>query len=232
MQTINLDTDSLIQAARDIFPAHDTADDDGFLIAGGDLTPEILLIAYTYGIFPWFSEGSPVLWWSPPERMMLIPEQLKVSKSLKQVIREKKFTVTFDKAFDKVIRHCAYTKRPDQQGTWITNEMIEAYSRLHELGFAHSVESWLDGKLSGGLYGISIGKAFFGESMFYHETNASKVAFYHLVEKVKSMGFHFIDAQLPTPHLESLGAINIPRDEFLDLLNRAVRSSTHTGNWG
>ena len=231
MEIVRFDIESLLETARETFPSHDTADPDGFLIAGGDLSPEMLLIAYSYGVFPWFSEGSPVLWWSPPERLLLLPEKFRLSKSLKQVIRKKKFSITFDTAFEKVISHCATTRRPDQEGTWITREMIAAYTKLYKLGFAHSVESWLDGRLVGGLYGVSIGQAFFGESMFHHETDASKVAFYYLVEKAKSLGFHFIDAQLPTSHLISLGAIKIPRDEFLGLLENAIKEPTYMGNW-
>ncbi len=206
-----------------IFPRPELAEDDGLLAAGGDLSKERLLLAYSLGIFPWYSDGSPILWWSPEPRLVLIPEELKVSRSLRQIIKKAIFTVTMDTAFDEVIRNCAEINRPGQQGTWITEEMIEAYIRLHSAGYAHSVESWQDGELVGGLYGIALGKAFFGESMFAKKSNASKVAFVILVERLSKSGFSFIDCQVTTEHLKNLGAKEISRKNFLQMLRKALK---------
>jgi leucyl/phenylalanyl-tRNA--protein transferase len=214
------------------FPDPDQADKDGLLAVGGDLSPDTLLTAYSLGIFPWFSEGSPILWWSPDPRLVLFPGRLKVSASLRQIIKSEKFSIRFDSNFEQVISQCALVKRKDQDGTWITSGMQQAYDELHKRGFAHSVETYYRNELVGGLYGVSLGRAFFGESMFHRMTDASKVALYYLVEKAKKWDFHFIDAQLSTSHLKSLGAEEIPRKEFLDRLVKALDYPTRRGNWG
>lgn len=214
-----------------LFPDPNLADDHGLLAVGGDLSIQRLLLAYSNGIFPWYSEGDPIMWWSPNPRMVLFPDNFKVSKSMRQTIRNKKYKVLFDTNFKQVIENCAKLPREDQGGTWITKEMQEAYLDLHRAGYAHSVESYLNGKLVGGLYGISLGKAFFGESMFFKQRDASKVALYYLVEKIKKWDFHFIDAQTETEHLKSLGAVNIPRLKFLQLLKIALKSHTIKGKW-
>jgi leucyl/phenylalanyl-tRNA--protein transferase len=210
-------------------PAH--ADKDGLLAVGGDLSPDRLLVAYSNGIFPWFNYDSPIMWWSPDPRMLLFPDEFKKSKSLSQTIRRNKFEVRYDVNFSDVIRHCALSTRKHEAGTWIVPEMINAYTVLHEMGFAHSVETYLDGRLAGGLYGVSIGKAFFGESMFYIERDASKFALAALIDRLIMRDFHFIDAQQQTGHLRSLGARPVQREVFLDLLNEAVKFPTITGKW-
>ena len=205
-----------------LFPPPELAEQDGLLAVGGDLSRDRILLAYSMGIFPWYSEGSPILWWSPDPRLVLIPKELKVSRSLSQVIKKEVFNVTMDTAFDRVISNCAEINRKGHQGTWITEEMISAYIRLHSAGYAHSVESWDSGELVGGLYGIALGKAFFGESMFAIKSNASKVAFVTLVEKLKKLNFSFIDCQVTTEHLKSLGAKEVDRKKFLQMLKQAV----------
>ncbi|MBM3435257.1 MAG: leucyl/phenylalanyl-tRNA--protein transferase [Bacteroidetes bacterium] len=214
-----------------IFPDPRLADKSGLLAVGGDLSSRRLVLAYSNGIFPWYSEGDPILWWSPNPRMVLFPEKFKVSKSLNQVLRNKDFDVKFDTAFPEVIDHCSKVPRFGQGGTWITSEMKEAYIELHRLGYAHSAETYMNGKLVGGLYGVSLGKAFFGESMFYTERDASKIALYFLVKKLKGWEFHFLDAQVETGHLKRLGAENIPRKEFLELLKKAMQFPTQKNNW-
>ena len=204
---------------------------DGILAVGGDLTPKRLLLAYESGIFPWFSADEPIIWWAPNPRFVLFPEQLKISKSMKSVFRKQEFTVTFDQDFKKVIQNCQKITRKGQDDTWITKDMLNAYYELHLQGFAHSVEVWKNEKLVGGLYGVSIGKCFFGESMFSTESNASKVGFITLVEKLKHFDFQLIDCQVYTEHLESLGAIEIPRKKFMDLLKIGTKFDTLTGNW-
>jgi len=188
------------------------------------LTPERLLLAYRQGIFPWYSDDTPILWWSPNPRLVLFPPELKISHSLQRVIRKNPFRVTFNRAFGEVIRSCAEVPRREGEGTWITQEMIDAYCLLHRLGFAHSVESWQQGELVGGLYGVAIGRVFFGESMFTRKTDASKVAFVHLVRVLQRKGYEIIDCQVSTNHLKSLGAREIPRDLFLHHLKRASLS--------
>jgi len=213
------------------FPDPLKADKEGLLAAGGDLSAEALITAYSAGIFPWYEEDSPILWWSPDPRMVLFPERFKLSATLRQTIKRKKYTVRFDHDFEAVIRHCADVKRRNQKGTWITPEMQQAYINLHHQGYAHSVESYSGDVLAGGLYGVSLGKAFFGESMFHHQADASKVALYFLVEQMKKWNFHFIDAQQSTVHLKSLGAEEMPRKEFLERLARSLEYSTRGGRW-
>ena len=213
------------------FPDPLKAGKDGLLAAGGDLSAEALISAYSAGIFPWYDEDSPILWWSPDPRLVLFPERFKLSATLKQTIKRKKYTVRFDHDFPAVIRNCADVQRRNQKGTWITHDMQQAYIELHQQGYAHSVETYAGDVLAGGLYGVSLGRAFFGESMFHHQADASKVALYYLVEQVKKWEFHFIDAQQPTAHLKSLGAEEIPRKEFLKRLARSLEYSTRRGSW-
>ncbi len=214
-----------------VFPSPEEAEEDGLLAVGGDLSIERLLEAYKNGIFPWYSENIPLLWWSPDPRLVLFPDKMKVSDSLKRVIKKNKFTITLDTAFEEVIKYCAHVERTDEESTWITKDMEEAYIQLHHAGYAHSVEAWYHGKLAGGLYGVSLGKAFFGESMFHKVTDASKVAFFYLVEKAKQWNFLFVDAQIYTPHLVSLGAKEIPRKQFLEILEVALNYPSYKGKW-
>ncbi len=202
------------------FPPFEFATRDGLLAVGGDLSVDRLLLAYRSGIFPWYSEGEPILWWSPDPRMVLFPKRLKISKSLLRIIQKNEFSITFNTAFADVIRKCAAIEREGQADTWITNDMVDVYQKLHELGHAHSVEVWRDDKLVGGLYGIDLPeqKVFCGESMFSKESNASKVAFYYLIKKLKAEEYTIVDCQVHTLHLESLGAEEIPRTEFLNYL--------------
>jgi len=214
-----------------VFPPSDYADPSGLIAVGGDLSSERLLEAYRVGIFPWYSEDQPILWWSPDPRFVLELDQFKISRSLGKTLRRRVFHVSFDRVFDDVIAACAAVPREGQSGTWITPEMQEAYIKLHGLGFAHSVEAWFEGKLVGGLYGVSLGKAFFGESMFHRKPDASKVALAILVENLKKWGFHFIDSQMATEHMNRLGATEIPRRIFLKRLRSALRHSTKRGKW-
>lgn len=206
-----------------VFPRHDYAFDEpnGLLAAGGDLSCERLLNAYSLGIFPWYNEGEPILWWSPDPRSVVYPALFKPSRSLNKIIKKGVFKVTTDTHFTHVMKACA-EPRSDQEGTWINQDMINSYSQLHELGFAHSVECWQGDTLVGGLYGIAIGRAFFGESMFSRTSNASKVAFATLCNQLAQWGFEIIDCQVHNPHLESLGAQQISRDKFLQVLQRAT----------
>lgn len=194
-------------------------DPDGLLAVGGDLSPQRLLNAYQHGIFPWYTEGEPILWWSPDPRCVLFPEKLKISRSLRKTLRKGLFELRMDTAFEAVMRACA-ENRPNQKGTWITEDILQAYVNMHQLGFAHSVECWQDGQLVGGLYGMAIGKVFFGESMFSRKTDASKVAMVYLCEYLKQHDFKLIDSQVYTQHLESLGAELIPRTRFVELLEQ------------
>jgi leucyl/phenylalanyl-tRNA--protein transferase len=214
-----------------IFPPPDYADPSGLLAVGGDLSKERLLEAYRLGIFPWYSDDQPILWWSPDPRLVLDLKDFGISRSLRKTLKKGVFQVTFDHAFEQVIQACAVVPRAAQNGTWITEEMQEAYINLHGLGYAHSVESWFGGKLAGGLYGVSLGKAFFGESMFHLKTDASKVALATLVEKLKSWDFHFIDSQMTTEHMVRLGAKELPRRIFLKRLQSALRHPTRRGRW-
>jgi leucyl/phenylalanyl-tRNA--protein transferase len=203
---------------------------NGLLAAGADLSPMRLLSAYRQGIFPWYSEGDPSLWWSPDPRMVLMPEELKISRSLAKTLRNKHYEIRFDTAFDEVMSGCAQA-RPDQPGTWITAEMREAYDRLHRLGHAHSVETWIDEKLAGGLYGIAIGSVFFGESMFSNARDASKIALAALVRRCREEGIRLIDCQMHTRHLASLGARDIPRRQFSRLLAELIDYPRLGGRW-
>jgi leucyl/phenylalanyl-tRNA--protein transferase len=214
-----------------VFPDPELADPDGLVAVGGDLSPQRLLTAYSQGIFPWYSETTPILWWSPDPRLVLFPQDLHVSRSLRRIINSGRFEVTFDKDFQAVISACSAVSRPGQNGTWLVPEMIRAYARLHELGFAHSVEAWLGGKLCGGLYGVALGKMFFGESMFFREDNASKVAFVHMVGYLKEQGFVLIDCQQTTPHMMRFGAREIPRSRFLAILRKYAARPWPVGHW-
>ena len=214
-----------------IFPDPELAEDDGLLGLGGDLSPERLLLAYGNGIFPWYSRSEPIMWWSPDPRCVLYPEKLKISTSLRQAIKKGNYEVRFDTCFEEVIGHCSKTKRKGQRGTWITKEMVAAYIRLHELGFAHSTEVFMDGELAGGLYGVSIGRTYSGESMFHLKPDASKIAFYHLVERLKEWKFPLIDCQVTNPHLLSLGAEEMARKEFLKHVIREREKPGHNGKW-
>jgi leucyl/phenylalanyl-tRNA--protein transferase len=194
------------------------ADYDGILAIGGDLSPERLVLAYRSGIFPWFDEDDPLIWWAPPERMVLFPEEFKVSKSMRNILNRNVFKVTFNTNFREVILACKMMQRPGQNGTWISSDMLEAYCTLHDMGLAKSIEVWLDDELVGGLYGMDMNHVFCGESMFSKVANASKVAFIFLVEKLKSENYKLLDCQVHNEHLESLGAHEIPREEFMHIL--------------
>lgn len=211
-----------------IFPHPSMSDEDGLLAVGGDLSVERLLLAYENGIFPWYEDGQPILWWSPDPRFILYHKDLKISKSMKKVLNKNLYRVTFDKCFQKVINLCGELRSGE---TWITNEMIESYCNLHKLGFAHSVETWFGDELVGGLYGVSLGRCFFGESMFSLMDNASKVALITLAVKLEQIGFHFIDCQVYSKHLESLGAVEIPKEEFLNELAKGLKFETLRGIW-
>lgn len=202
------------------FPPVEEASVEGVLAIGGDLSPERLILAYKSGIFPWFNDDEPILWWTPPERMVLFFEDLKISKSMRNVLNQNKFKVTFNTAFREVITNCKKINRKDQSDTWITNEMVEAYCKLNELGFAKSVEVWQNEELVGGLYGIDLGHVFCGESMFSKVTNASKVAFIHLAKQLELANYSLLDCQVYNDHLASLGCIEIERDDFMMLLKK------------
>ncbi len=214
------------------FPPVELASPEGLLAVGGDLRAERLLEAYRHGIFPWYNPGQPILWWSPDPRAVLFPSKLRVSRSLGKTLRQKKFDVTLDQSFRDVITSCSQPRSERiGHGTWITPEMIEAYCVLHERGLAHSAEAWRDGKLIGGLYGVALGGAFFGESMFSREPDASKTAFVHLVRQLELWRFDLVDCQLPSAHLSSLGAEEIRRSDFMERLERALQQPGHSGHW-
>ncbi|MCC6696592.1 MAG: leucyl/phenylalanyl-tRNA--protein transferase [Candidatus Hydrogenedentes bacterium] len=214
-----------------IFPPPHLALDDGLLAIGGDLSVDRLLLAYRMGIFPWYTENDPILWWSPDPRMVMTPTQLHVSRRLEREIKAGTFTVTMDTAFADVIRACAEVRGPQRNGTWIVPEMERAYIALHVAGYAHSVECWKDGALAGGLYGVSQGACFFGESMFSKESNASKVAFTSLVRQLGAWAFRLVDCQMHTPHLERLGAREVSRARFLRMLQDGLAAETRRGAW-
>lgn len=213
------------------FPDPRDSEPDGLLAVGGDLSPERLVAAYAAGIFPWFGPGSPILWWSPDPRLVLLPERLHVPRSLARTLRRGRYRITADTAFPQVIRACAAAARPGQDGTWITGGMIAAYERLHALGLAHSFEAWEGEALAGGLYGVSLGAAFFGESMFSARPDASKAAFVRSVEHLRAAGVALIDCQVRTEHLARFGAGEIPREDFLARLEAALSAPTRQGAW-
>jgi leucyl/phenylalanyl-tRNA--protein transferase len=213
------------------FPPPHLASEDGLLAVGGDLSQKRLLLAYRMGIFPWFSNNEPILWWSPDPRLVLYPHEIKISKTLKKIIKKEVFKVTMDLAFNEVINQCAQVRMKKNQGTWIIEDIIEAYCQLHESGFAHSVEVWRQGELAGGLYGVSLGKCFFGESMFTRINNASNIALVKLVECLKKLSFDLIDCQVTTGHLIRFGAREIPRKLFLEQLEKSLKAPSIKGKW-
>jgi len=213
------------------FPPPHLAEKGGLLAVGGDLCQERLLSAYQKGIFPWFSEGEPILWWSPDPRLVLYPKDLRISKSLGRILKNNVFNITFDRAFDHVINACSVIRNKNNEQTWIVEDMKTAYSKLHTSGYAHSVEAWYKGELAGGLYGVALGKCFFGESMFTRISNASKVAFVYLVEYLADSSFEIIDCQVTTEHLKRFGAKEIPRRVFLEQLARSLQTPTKKGRW-
>ncbi len=202
-----------------LFPPGNLAGEDGLLAVGGDLSPDRLLHAYQNGIFPWYNPGEPILWWCPDPRLILEPEKLHVSRRLGRFLSKAPFKITFDTAFDEVIQSCAQVRLDNNEGTWLSNEMIRAYTTLHEMGYAHSAEAWENGTLAGGLYGLAIGRIFFGESMFYRTPNASKAAFIALVTQLRKWNFAMVDCQVVTRHLLSLGARTVSRHRFLSMLS-------------
>jgi leucyl/phenylalanyl-tRNA--protein transferase len=212
------------------FPPADHAE-DGLLAVGGDLSPVRLLLAYRSGIFPWYSDDLPILWHSPDPRCVLVVDRVHVGRTLRRVVAKRTYEIRFDSAFERVIRACKATPRVGQDGTWITDDMERSYVQLHAMGYAHSVEAWHAGELVGGLYGVSLGHVFFGESMFSWMPNASKVTLVALAERVKGWGFRLIDAQVATPHTTGLGAEDWPRHEFLEALREALDHPTRRGSW-
>jgi len=213
------------------FPPPTLADKDGLLAVGGDLRIERLLLAYRNGIFPWYSAGQPILWWSPDPRLVLYPSEVRISRSLKRVIRKRRFRISSDTAFEKIIRECASVRLEQNEGTWLTEEMIDAYCGLHAAGLAHSMEVWLDDALAGGLYGVSLGRCFFGESMFTRITDGSKIALAALAKHLEAASFHMIDCQLSTEHLIRFGAREISRRRFLRQLKNSLSYPTRRGSW-
>ncbi|MCC6144710.1 MAG: leucyl/phenylalanyl-tRNA--protein transferase [Candidatus Hydrogenedentes bacterium] len=213
-----------------VFPPPDLAE-EGLLAVGGDLSVERLLLAYEMGIFPWYSEGEPILWWSPDPRMVIRPKHLHISHRFARTLRQGRFRVTLDRAFPLVIRHCATTPRPGQRGTWITPEMEAAYVRLHEAGYAHSAECWQGDRLVGGIYGVSLGAIFFGESMFSQVSDGSKVAITRLLQQMDRWHMPLLDCQVANPHLRRLGGVELPRAAFLDEIHRLQQAPTRCGRW-
>lgn len=214
-----------------VFPDPEEADPDGLLAIGGDLSPERLITAYAQGIFPWYSKGSPILWWSPDPRLVLFPERLHVPRSLRRTLNSCRFSFTLDKAFGHVMRSCAAAPRPEQNGTWILPEMVEAYEALHALGLAHSAEAWLDGELVGGIYGVTLGSIFYGESMFHCVPDASKALFVTFVRWLGARGCRLIDCQQTTEHMLRFGAQEISRKEFLKQLTEGLYSNALANTW-
>ena len=221
----------LLSQKNNHFPDVNLADEDGLLAVGGDLSPARLLLAYALGIFPWYDEQSMILWWSPDPRCVLYTQEFHLPTSLKRKIKAKTFELRIDTAFNQVVAHCAVSPRPGQEGTWIVPAMREAYGKLHQLGFAHSIEVWADNRLCGGIYGVSLGKAFFGESMFYLVPDASKIAMYWLMELMKELDFKFLDCQQKSENVTRFGAREIPRQQFIAELNIALESETLRGSW-
>lgn len=216
---------------RHVFPEPELAEPNGLLGVGGDLDPNRVLLAYQLGIFPWYSEGQPVLWWSPDPRMVLHTSDLKVARSLGKRVRQGRYEITFDRAFAQVVEACGEVPRPGQSGTWITDDMLHSYVSLHEAGYAHSVEAWQDGELVGGLYGVSLGQLYCGESMFAKAPDASKVAFVHLVRQLARWGVPLVDCQVYTEHLARFGAVEIPRTHYLEQVHELVRGPHRPGPW-
>ena len=214
-----------------LFPPPELASESGLLAVGGDLSPQRLLAAYRKGIFPWYSEQDPILWWSPDPRMVLYPSRFHVSRSMRRIINKAIFKVTMDTQFDTIIENCARIRIANGEGTWITAEMERAYKRLYRMGFAHSVETWQEGEIVGGLYGVSLGGCFFGESMYSIRPNASKIALYHLARFLEIHGFAFIDCQVYSEHMQRLGACQIPRQRFMRQLQVAIQKQTLKGDW-
>ncbi len=212
-----------------LFPPVELSEKNGLLALGGDLAPERLILAYSQGIFPWFGEDEPILWWSPDPRLVIFPPKVHVSRSLRQTLRRAIFQVTYDRSFRAVITACRELRR--REGTWITGEMVEAYCRLHESGLAHSIEAWRDGELAGGLYGVSLGACFFGESMFTRVDDASKVALVTLTRALQARDFQLLDCQVDSSHLQSLGAELVPREVFLKAMATALKQPTRQGSW-
>lgn len=206
--------------------------EDGIVAIGGDLNPERIIVAYLQGIFPWYNTNDPIIWWSPDPRCVLFPQEIKISKSMRQLFKKQFYKVTFDQQFSAVIQNCANLRYENREDTWLNNKMIESYTLLHEMGFAHSVEVWNDqNELVGGLYGLAMGKCFFGESMFFTQANASKYGFIALVQKLIENDYELIDCQVYNSHLESLGATMIPRDIFLSLLDTHIEEEVKVGQW-
>jgi len=214
---------------KNIFPHPELADESGIIAVGGDLSPERLITAYSFGIFPWYNEEDPIIWWSPDPRAIIVPGQVKVNKSMRPYMR--KFSLSIDRVFGEVIKHCQEVPRNGIRESWITGEMMEAYIRLHEMGYAHSFETWFRGKLVGGLYGVSIGRCFFGESMFSLSNNASKYALVRLSEILSGKHFILIDCQVPNDHLMRMGCREVERSEYLRILRMNLLEAGFTGSW-
>jgi len=214
-----------------VFPPVSRATREGIVCLGGNLSPGMLLSAYRRGIFPWYSDDEPILWWSPDPRFCVLPSTLHVTESAKKLLKKNRFSITVDTQFRAVITECAEIERPGQPGTWITSEMREAYIRLHELGYAHSVEVWENGTLAGGLYGVSLGRAFFGESMFSRVSGASRAGFLTFSAALFEKGYELIDSQVHTDYVASMGGVDIPRAQYLALLDKALKHETHKGLW-
>ena len=219
----------LLDPVEHIFPHPDLADEHGIVAIGGDLNPDRILTAYRFGLFPWYNEEDPIIWWSPDPRAVIYPGQAKVSKSMKSYL--KKYELRIDTAFESVIKHCKFVPRREEGSSWITHEMQQAYIKLYEMGYAHSFESWYQGKLIGGLYGLSIGKCFFGESMFSLESNASKFAFICLSKLLREKDFTLIDCQIPNDHLMSMGCKEFPRKKYLEIMRENIFCETKKGKW-
>ncbi|MCL7488744.1 MAG: leucyl/phenylalanyl-tRNA--protein transferase [Desulfobulbaceae bacterium] len=222
----------VFQLSREIiFPPPELAEPDGLLAVGGDLSPERLLEAYRSGIFPWFGEGDPILWWTPSPRLVLIPQEFHVSRRLARVLRQNIFSITADTAFREVITNCAAKRSRNREETWITPDMVNAYCHLHDLGYAHSIECWKENRLVGGLYGVALDHVFFGESMYCETSNASKIALHTLVRHAMNSGIHFIDCQMRTEHLLSLGAREISGNSFQELLRNSIKTIRPQKKW-
>ena len=221
-----LDVESFFQ-----FPPVETSTPEGIVAVGGNLSPGMLLSAYSQGLFPWYSEEDPILWWSPDPRCVILPNEIHISKSMKKLLKKNRFSVSLDTCFSEVISACKEIPRKNQDGTWITDEMRDAYLELHRLGFAHSLEVWRERSIAGGIYGVSLGRTFFGESMFSRISNASKLALIQLMEFLSKMEFDLFDCQVNSPHLETFGAKQIGREEFISRLNKSLETKTLRGSW-